>query len=56
MIHLLIFNHGRKKQHIETLKGAEQIYRSISSAIKALYLENSYFLIIDGLDDILMMV
>lgn len=47
------FKQGKKKEYTEELKGSEQIYCAISNAIKTLYLKNSYFLIIDGLDDIL---
>lgn len=52
-IHNLI-NHGRKKEYIETLQGAEQIYATIKKAIQNIYLDKEkYYLIIDGLDDIL---
>ena len=47
-------SHGRKYQHEETLRGAEQIYSAIKRAIKDLYFErNRVILILDGLDDLL---
>jgi hypothetical protein len=49
-----LFNHGKRKQTSSVLSGAEQIYKSIYKAIRTVYMGNThYYLIIDGLDDIL---
>lgn len=49
-----LFNHGKRKQTKTVLRGAEEIYNSIYKAIKTVYMNDvHYYLIIDGLDDIL---
>lgn len=46
--------HGRRREYVETLQGAEQIYSTIKKSIQNIYLDQDrYYLIIDGLDDIL---
>lgn len=48
-----VFQHGRKRQQEEQLRGAEQIYSAIKRTIQTIYLDNRFVLILDGLDDIL---
>lgn len=49
-----LISHGKRKQTASVLSGAEQIYSSIYKAIKTVYMGDiHYYLIIDGLDDIL---
>ena len=48
-----IVQHGRKYQHEEHLRGAEQIYSAIKRTIQTIYVQEKFVLILDGLDDIL---
>lgn len=47
------FGHGRRREYEVSLYGTEQIYSAIYKAIKSIFVNDQFILIIDGLDDIL---
>lgn len=47
------FQHGRKYNHTEELRGAEQIFFSVRKIIHSIYLKKKFIFLLDGLDDLL---